>query len=285
MAEGTNLILQRIAFGVAFAVGAIDVASAQHSPAPVIELTADGDIQIAPDGHVTDYQLKSKLAPAVAELVDRAVRGWHFEPIVVDGKAVPAKTTMSLHLHGDPAPGDTYSLSISSVHFGVLTRSKLTPPKYPDDAQRVGLGARVVLYIVIDPSGQVVQAMPGQTSLDHRARSEPEAERWRRQFEKVSVEAALQWRYEPSEIFDGKPARARYAIAPIEFNLYDRSGKPITPDWHAYLPGPVHSAPWANPGSDGKGDDTQRFANLSNGETESVDSQFRLKDNVIGKAL
>jgi hypothetical protein len=250
---------------------------------PVIELTAEGDIQIAPDGHVTDYQLKSKLAPAVADLVDRAVRGWHFEPIVVDGKPVTAKTTMKLRLHGDPAPDDSYSLSIASVHFGVLTRSKLTPPKYPDDAQRVGLGARVVLYIVIDPSGKVVQAAPGQTSLDHRARSEPEAERWRRQFERVSVEAALQWQYEPSEIFDGRPARARYAIAPIDFNLLDRSGKPIVQDWHMYLPGPMHPAPWATSGADG--DDGRRFANLSNGETESVGSQFRLKDNVIGKAL
>jgi hypothetical protein len=191
---------------------------------------------------------------------------------------------MNLHLHGDPAPGDTYSLSIASVNFGVLTRSKVTPPEYPIDAQRVGLGARVVLYVVIDANGKVIQATPGQTSLDLRPRSEHEAEIWRERFEKASIQAALHWQYDPSEIFDGKVARARYAIAPIEFAMQEEPGAHKR-DWRAYLPGPVHPAPWDKQRVDGDGDAGQRFAELSNGETVSTNSQFHLKDNVIGKAL
>jgi hypothetical protein len=270
------LLLQRIACAIVLTVGAIDIASAQRAATPVIELTARGEIQIGPDGHVNDYQLKSDLSPTVAKLVDRTVRAWHFEPVVVDGKAVIAKTTMTLHLHGEPAPGDSYSLRIASVNFGTLTRSRLDPPEYPNDAVRVGLGARVVLSLRIDADGKVVEAIPLQTSLDKRARSEHEAEAWRVQFERASVRAAEHWRYHPSEFVNGKAMSNRYAIAPIVFDM--RNHESI-----AYVPGPVHPAPWDKTNAQSK--DEGRLAQLSDGETASTNSHFRLKDDVVGKTL
>jgi hypothetical protein len=270
------LLLQRIACAIVLTIGAIGIASAQKATPPVIELTARGEIQIAPDGHVNDYQLKSELSPTVAALVDRTVRGWRFEPVLVDGKAVIAKTTMSIHLHGEPAAGDSYSLRIASVNFGTLTRSRLDPPEYPSDAVRVGLGARVVLSLLIDADGKVVQAIPLQTSLDMRARSEREAEAWRKQFERASVRAAERWRYHPSEFVNGKAMSKRYAIAPIVFNM--RNHESI-----AYVPGPVHPAPWDKANTDSK--DEGRFAQLSDGEAASTNTNFRLKDDVVGKTL
>ena len=276
-------ILRRIACAVALTIGTAGIASAQHSTAPVVELTARGEIQIAPDGHVSDYQLKTKLAPSVAQALDRAVRGWHFEPVLIDGRAVAAKTTMSIQLHGEPKSDDTYSLTVSSVHFGVLTQAKQVPPEYPYDAVRARLGARVVLYLLIDANGNVVQALPGQTSLSMRARSEHEAEVWRERFEKASIAAALKWHYDPSEFVDGKPMANRYAIAPIVFNVKERPADPDQEGWVAYVPGPVHPAPWDK--AVVAGNDQQRFAQLSNGETASANSNFRLKDDVVGKAL
>jgi hypothetical protein len=277
-------ILRKIACAVVFTIGAAGIASAQHSAVPVIELTAGGEIQIAPDGHVSDYLLKTHLAPAVAQALDHAVRSWHFEPIAVDGRAVAAKTTMTIQLHGEPkSGGDTYSLSVSSVHFGVLTKAKQVLPEYPYDAVQARLGARVVLHLQIDADGNVVQALPGQTSLTARARSEHEAELWRRRFEKASIAAALQWHYDPSESIDGKPMANRYAIAPIVFGVRDGPSDPGPQGWVAYVPGPVHPAPWDE--AVAAGDDQQRFAQLSNGETASANSNFRLKDDVIGKTL
>ena len=55
---------------------------------PTYEMSADGEVQIAPDGHVSDYRLQSKLMPTVANLVDRNVHNWLFEPILVDGVPV-----------------------------------------------------------------------------------------------------------------------------------------------------------------------------------------------------
>lgn len=278
------MLLQRFFCALALTIGAADFASAQMRTAPVIELAARGEIAIAPDGHVSDYKLTTHLAPNVVQALDKAVRNWRFEPVVVDGKAVAAKTTMSIQLHGEPKPEDkdTYSLSVSSVHFGVLTQAKQVAPEYPSDAIAARLGARVVLYLVIDANGKVVQALPGQTSLDKRARSEHEAELWRRRFERASIAAALQWKYDPSEYIDGKPMANRHAIAPIEFGL-KRMGDPDPEGWKAYVPGPVHPAPWATTAT--SGDDEQRLAQISNGETASANSNFRLKDDVIGKAL
>lgn len=272
------MFVQRMACAVVFAIGATGIASAQHSATAVIELAAKGDIQIAPDGHVTDFHIATKLSPTVGKLVDNTVRGWHFEPVMVDGKAVNAKTTMSIRLSGTPAPDDSYTLRIESVNFGELTRAKITPPEYPYDAARLGLGARVVLYLLIDENGNVVEALPGQTSLDMRAKSEREAETWRQVFEKASIKSAKSWRYDPSEFVDGRGVAKRYAIAPIVF-----TPSKSDPAWTAYAPGPVHPAPWDKRVEDSK--DGQRFARLSNGETASTNSNFRLKDDVVGKTL
>jgi hypothetical protein len=271
------MLLQRIACAVALMFGAVGFASAQKDVTPEVELYVKGDIQIGPDGHVTDWGLKTQMAPTIAELVDRTVRGWHFEPVTLDGKPVNAKTTMDIRLRGTPAPNDAYSLRIEDVHFGALTHASQKPPQYPRDAAHLGLGARVVLYLLIDENGKVIEALPGQTSLSLQAKDEHEAEFWRKRFEKASLAAATTWRYNPSEFIDGKGVTKRYAIAPIEFDI-GHSGQ----NWKTYLPGPVHPAPWQK--NDASKNET-RFAQLSNGETASANSSFRLKDDVIGKGL
>lgn len=271
------MLLQRIAFAFAMILGAVAFASASNST-PTVDLSVNGEIQIGPDGHVTECWLKTQMAPSVAKVVDSAVRSWHFEPVAVDGRPVNAKTTMNLRLSATPAPNDSYSLKIESVHFGTLTRANLKPPVYPPDAARVGLGARVVLYLVIGEKGNVIDAMPGQTSLTMRARDEAEAEMWRRRFEKASLDAVKSWRYDTSELVDGKRVAKRFAIAPIEF-VMSRSDK-----WTTYVPGPVHPA-WWDKTRPGDGSDEKQLAQLSNGEAASANSQFHLKDDVIGKML
>jgi len=183
---------------------------------------------------------------------------------------------MTLRLHGEPTSGDSYSLSVASVSFGSLTRARADPPDYPHDALRAGLGARVVLYLLIDADGKVIEAMAGQTSLDKRARNEHEAEAWRDQFEKASIRAAKLWRYSPSEFVNDRPMSRRYAVAPIVFSIGRHASI-------AYLPGPIHPAPWQEAKTANKAQ--ERFAQLSDGETASTDTHFHLKDDVVGKKL
>jgi len=139
----------------------------------------------------------------------------------------------------------------------------------------------VMLAVRFDESGNVAEAQPYQTSLDARASSENEAEHYRHIFEQASIEAARQWHYDLSETLDGKPI-GTVAIIPIVYSLVIAAmHAPRDGEWRAYLPGPIHPAPWQS----GRLADKQDLSSLQEGHAKSLDSHFRLKDDVIGKTL
>src|SRR6476661_5305198 len=94
------MLLRATSFAAILAVSGA-VGAAQQA-APVLEMTADGEVQIAVDGHVSDYRMKNKLSPELDALVEKNVRGWRFEPVVVDGTAVVAKTALHVRLKAEP---------------------------------------------------------------------------------------------------------------------------------------------------------------------------------------
>jgi hypothetical protein len=277
-------MLLRIAALAATMMALVIAPAFAQKGAATLEMDADGEVQIAPDGHVSDYRLQSKLGPTLSALVDGDVRGWRFDPILIDGKPVVAKTAMHIRLKAQPrGEPDDYAVQILSVSFGGPQRSSgMRPPKYPEAAVRVGIGAKVLLSLRLDETGKVIEIQPYQTSLNRRAASEAEAEHWRREFEKVSVAAARTWHYDLSETVNGKPIGTS-AMAPIVFSLNGIGMHAPTPgEWTAYLPGPVHPAPWVNSARVASADD---LASTPDGQALSMDSRFHLKDNVIGKAL
>ena len=259
-------------------------AQAAQQAAAELEMSADGEVQIAVDGHVSDYRITNKLTPELDALIEKSVRGWRFDPVVIDGAAVVAKTALHLVLKAEPrGQPDRYAVKIVDVRFGDPHRDKTgRPPRYPEAAARSGVGAKVMLSVRLDDSGKVVDVLPYQTNLDHRPSSEVEALQWRELFEKASIAAAKTWRFDLSETVNGKPIGTN-AMVPIVYYLRGNGAHAPRPgEWTPYLPGPVHPAPWAqaatNPGSD-------NLAALGDGQALSLDSRFHLKDNVIGKAL
>lgn len=253
--------------------------------APTLEMSADGEVGIGVDGKVTAVRMTGALSPHVADLVEKAVRGWTFEPIVIDGRPVVAKTVVHLALTAEPTDvKDQYRLRVANVRFGDPKRNglKFTPPHYPVDAVHVHLGARVLLALRLDESGNVVDAKPYQTSLDERANSEHEAEQWRRLFESASVTAARSWHYDLSETINGKPVGTK-ALVPIVFSVREMgTPPPAAGTWKAYLPGPVHDVPWLD-----KHDvaSEHELGGLGDGQGVALDSRFHLKDDVIGRTL
>jgi len=250
----------------------------------VLELSTDGEVQIAPDGHVSDCHLSGKLTPAVADIVDRHVRGWRFEPILVDGHAVEAKTALHLDLQAEPIAGkDDYLLRITNVRFGEPRRNaQMKPPRYPLEAVHVGLGAKVLLYVHLDEAGKVIDVDAYQTNLNAKPSSEFEARRWREVFEKSSIAAVKNWRFDISETVNGKPIGTT-AIVPFVYSVVGGPIRKAAPgEWQPYLPGPVHPAPWLKPEQVAASRDV---FGLKEGQALSLDSRFRLKDNVIGSTL
>ena len=262
------------------AAGASVVAA---EPAPVLEMGADGEIQIATDGRVSGYLLKSTLPPVVANLVDRDVHGWLFEPVLVNGQAVVAKTTMHLQLKAEPTDKENYKLRIVNVQFGEPRRTgQVTPPRYPEEAIRDHVGAKVMLGVRIDDKGNVVEVHAYQTNLDVRTRRESEAEHYRRLFEKASIAAAQNWHYDLSETINGKLIGTT-AIQPVAFSLRGPGTQtPHDGEWKAYDPGPVHPVPWLHGEHAAENSD---LASLQDGQALSLESHFRLKEPVIGKTL
>lgn len=251
--------------------------AASESKVPAIELSAEGEIAIGTNGQVSDYRLKNTLSPTIVALVDRNVRGWKFEPVLVDGSPVVAKTTLRILLKAEPVFGkDEYAISISSISFGGPTlRGTVKPPIYPSNAAAAGLGAQVLLVLRLSAAGKVTGVHPYQTSLDARVPSDSEAENWRRTFERISVDTVRHWRYDMPETLGGKTVPMS-VILPIVFSVGRRSG------WNAWEPGPVHRAPWMD---NGELADKRDLSAIKDGQAQSLDSHFHLRDDVIGKAL
>jgi len=253
-----------------------------NQASPVLDMDATGEVQIAPDGHVSDYRLQSQLAPEIATLVDRNVRAWQFKPIVINGAAVTAKTAMHIRLNAEPQEGrDSYLVRVVSIDFGEPRRNaQMKAPRYPEEAVKARLGAKVLLSLRLDDTGKVIDVQPYQTSLDARARNEFQAQEWRKLFERASVAAAKNWHYDLTETINGKPIGTN-AIVPIVYNIVE-SGQPKSDAWKAFVPGPVHPAPWATPDRLSSAHD---FSKLADGQALSLDSRFQLKEDVVGKTL
>lgn len=247
-------------------------------PLPMYELQVEGRIAIGPDGAVRDYTLQSKLAPEIAAVVDRRVREWKFEPILLDGKPVIAETTMRLALLATPQDADRYALTIQNVWFGTPGRTgTMTPPRYPKDAVYAGLGAKVILVLRLDPKGNVVDVVPEQTSLTASG-SERVAASWRQVFERASIAAAKKWKFDVTETIGGQPVESSIRV-PVVYTLGNAGD---TGQWKAFVPGPVRPVPWVGPETVASQADRDR---LGDGDMQPLDSRFRLREGVVGTAL
>lgn len=259
---------------LAFTVGLAHAAQNTRSE-PAYELTVFGTIAVAPDGSVHDFSLHDDLRSQVRDLLDRTVRSWQFEPILVDGQPVIATTRMRLDLEALPR-GDDYVLQVADVSFGEPTVADNQPPEYPRDELMRGVGGKVVLVLKLDPSGAVEQTHVEQVSLTERLGKR--AKYARRHFAKASREAAAGWVYDTHEIIDGEP-RGTSIRVPVTFRVGNDRGWVERQD---YIPGPVHPVPWGDP------DERVVQADLDalvEGEIQSLSSRFELKNDVIGSVL
>lgn len=248
-------------------------AMAQEKPKAQYETLVSGTIDVAKDGSVSGYTLDDQVKPAIRAAIDKNIRSWSFEPIIVDGQAVVATTQMRLQLLAVPVEKGDYGLRVERVWFGdPQGAGHMPPPVYPVDAARAGRQAKVVMVLRLDPQGNVVEAFPEQVSLDI-APSGKKAEYWRKRFEAASIRAAKEWKFTMTEIVDGQPTAASVRV-PISFAF--GSG------WDKYVPGVINPIPWK---SDAKVAGTDAAPSLQDGQAQSLDSRFKLKSEVVGSLL
>lgn len=241
-------------------------------------IEVEGDLYIGTDGSVRDYKLQSRdLTPEIAAAVDKRIRDWRFEPILVDGQPVVAKTKLKLQLQAEPI-AEGYRLRVASIGFGgpQLNRPKLAPPRYPESALRAGVEADVTLVLRLDQNGRVTEAEAEQTSLSGKG-PERIMREWAEIFEKNALSTARRWSFQLTEEVGGETAAMTSVRIPVKYRMSGREG------WRAMVPvGPRKPLPWADAET---GLASVAPVDLKDGETQSLDSRFKLKDKMVGTLL
>ncbi len=241
-----------------------------------ILLSVTGKIHIDPDGSVVDHGLDTDVSTELRKMIDSRVRGWRFEPIIVDGVAVPATTSMSFTIRADPIADNRFELHFGKASFGspeqiASSQRGKGAIQYPRALLGVRAGGRVLLAVRIDNDGNVIEAHPYQTSLDVKP-GERQSQKLREALERAALKAVVHWRYRMAESVDGESV-AMSAIIPIDFAITTpAASRPKQIGWRALVPGPVNRAPWQPPLPD-----DLDLASLADGSAASLDSRFRLR--------
>ena len=105
-----------------------------------------------------------------------------------------------------------------------ITYRKMEPPVYPLIAVRAGVGASVVIKVLVDAQGQAQSAEIEKLVLTGKPKPDKDGVTADRAalddaFTKTSIAAAMSWKYNAG-IKDGKPSSG-YAFVPIDFSVQD----------------------------------------------------------------
>lgn len=265
----------------ALVIAAMACGAATHAaeqPAPVYEVTLEGDIEIGPDGNVQHHAFDSGQPEVIEKALARRIQSWKFQPVVVDGHPVIAATRLRVALSARQVDGGDYQLRVEDVWFGEPggDAKSRQPPRYPTSALRAGMGAKIVLALKLDAQGRVTRVHTEQASLSQPVRSERRAEQWREMFARTSEEAAKRWKFDITESLGGSPVGTSVRI-PVTFQF----GNPGGARWHALVPGPRHPIPWVTDASVAATD----VDGLEDGQVQPLESHFRLESEVVGTLL
>lgn len=233
-----------------------------------------GKVTIRADGTVGEWSIDQReaLPAAVVNVIDAAAPGWRFEPILLDGKPVAARATMSLRLVAEPEGDRRFRVVIRHAYFGRdalaavgrlrertsraeedegsewLLPLRLTPPPYPEAAARSGVQGTVYLVLLVDRKGSVRDSIAEQVNLRVWS-SMRELERLRKMLGLAAVEASRRWRFQPPTRGEHADAEQWTVLVPVEFRLMGDQG-PEYGKWQVYVPGPRTRAPWIIEGMD-----------------------------------
>ena len=252
---------------------ALPLAVAAATPEGRVEVRIKGRISVGTGGEVVDYRPVTEVPPGGAEALQSMVRGWTFEPVLVDGRAVVAETGVLLVMDAWDRGEGRLALRLKDVAFGAHEGDAvMQPPRYPSDSLRSRVEGKVVLLVRVDGDGDVLDVAVQQTSVSERLAPD-RARRHAQAFEAAAMDVARRWRFGVRERIDGVPAGGTLRV-PVDFFLAQGGG--------TLAPGPMRTAPW-DPGLPTLPADA--LAALDSRDVRALDSSFRLRGTVFGTEL
>jgi hypothetical protein len=240
-------------------------AAAEASIAPlktVMLMELEGEVAIDAAGLVTDVGIATPVNDALRAGVTRVVRDWKFEPVVVDGVAVPARAKARILLGSRPTSavdkvwvdGVTFVRSTAPIELpnAQLTVSHLDRPRYPPGMR--GVAGRVLVAMRIGLDGRVADAAVVQSALRDVVGEKHELQQAIDQFERASLAAARRWRFTVVVREGAQPSADELTVmVPVEFSTAS-SQRMTKGDWRLHVRAPRQSAPWLS-------DEGKRLAN------------------------
>jgi outer membrane biosynthesis protein TonB len=234
------------------------------TPAPEQAVQASmlvtGSIVVAPDGHVAGYAIdKADRVPTVVrKLLAQAIPSWSFEPVLRDGKAVEARSNMTLRIVAKPRDDGKVSIGVAGAQFASdgptsddITYRYKKPPVYPRDAAMESASATVFILLSVDRQGKVDDVATEQVNLKTRG-SPHQMDRWRKLFSNAALAAARHWTFNMPT--SGDLAGREHVLAQVAVN-FQITGNLLAFEhytygkWQPYIPGPRQPIPWIDTSS------------------------------------
>jgi len=176
--------------------------AAAEAPKP-IAVTLQWSIALDAAGAIESIEpIDSKLHPQLAERIEPSIKSWHFTAGKIDGKPEPTQTTLTVHVDLEPLADGNYGVYLRKAGTGPRYEH-LSAPEYPEAAKAIRRSAAVLLDVVYDADGHIVEAKPIEGG-------EPKS---RGDFDRAAVAAVKRWTFTPESIAGhGVPGKARVPI-------------------------------------------------------------------------
>lgn len=211
-----------------------------------IETNVDGSV----DSLVIDQP--EKFPAGVVDFVQKQVATWKFEPVLVDGKAMRARSPMSLRIVARRVDDDAVSISIRNANFDgepakegeSLSYKRLNPPRYPEVVARNGASGTAYVVVRVGKDGRVIDALVEQVNL-RTIGTATQMATWRSALADAAVKGARAWIFIPpvrGEMADDGVWSAR---VPVDFKMMDSRQSFAYGKWDLYIPGPRQTIPWS----------------------------------------
>lgn len=278
--------------------------AAKPAPVPgfeqaVMTMQVDGDVEIGPTGEVVSYalqQTRKPLPPVIATRLPAQVKSWRFDPVLVDGKPVVARTRMRITLLASEQDGG-YSISIDNVTFPrthgavevdaprerslrMVSRPRV---EYPAAFVGRGLDARVLVALDIAADGSLTDAAIIQSSIPDRTGEAAQFQQLAATLEREVLRGVRAMRFAVDAPADADTSEPFHAVLPIEFRMGAREeAKSRTGIWRVERRSDKRTPEWVE-GADR--DAVAGVSDLNEGESTAGPDGPRLRTPARGVML
>lgn len=226
------------------------VALADTVNAQLVRTGGEWTISLDAQGRVERVRQTTTLKPLLAEPIERAIRGWSFEPGRIDGQPRPTETNLGLSIALQPVDAGGYAIRIDDVRVGGRI-DKIPEMRVNPRDVREGTFLYVA-RVAYDEEGKVVSIDP--------ERGTPEVPSGvRRSFERVLKGAT----FVPERV--GGHGIAAEIVIPMCVST--TRGRRTSPS---------DACDWTPP---------HRSASIGGGQFVAVDSAAKLRTDVVGRTL